>query len=48
MRKFALLLLAVLLVAGAWAGGWYLAAGEVRKLVASLGEGDGEANPKIT
>jgi hypothetical protein len=48
MRKFALLLVAVLIVAGAWSGGWFYAAGEVRQAVANLGQGDGQTDPKIT
>jgi hypothetical protein len=48
MRKFALLLVAVLIVAGVWSGGWFYAAGQVRQAVATLGEGDGQTDPIIT
>lgn len=36
MKKFVLLLVVVLLVAGAWSGGWLFAANEIRKTVAGL------------
>lgn len=48
MRKFVLLLVAVLVVAALWSAGWLYAAAEIRQTVAMLGEGDGETNPKIT
>jgi hypothetical protein len=48
MRKFVALIVLVLLVVGAWSGGWVWAAGEVRRGVVALGEGDGSARPKVT
>ena len=48
MRKFAALLIAIILVAGLWIGGWFWAAGEIRNQVALLAQNDGEVNPKIT
>lgn len=48
MRKFAALLIAIVLVVGLWTAGWYWAAGEIRSQVALLGQNDGETDPKIT
>lgn len=48
MRKFAALLIAIILVVGLWIGGWFWAAGEIRSQVALLAQNDGETNPKIT
>lgn len=48
MRKFAALLIAIILVVGLWIGGWLWAAGEIRNQVALLAQNDGETNPKIT
>ena len=48
MRKFAALLIAIILVVGLWIGGWFWAAGEIRNQVALLAQNDGETNPKIT
>jgi len=48
LRKFAALLIAIVLVVGLWTAGWFWAAGEVRSQVASLARNDGEADPKIT
>ncbi len=48
LRKFAALLIAIVLVAGLWIGGWFWAAGEIRNQVALLAQNDGETNPKIT
>jgi hypothetical protein len=48
LRKFAALLIAIILVAGLWIGGWFWAAGEIRNQVAVLAQNDGEVNPKIT
>lgn len=48
MKKFVTLIVLVLLVVGAWSAGWLWAAGEIRSSVASLGEGDGSAAPKLT
>ena len=48
MKKFVFLIAAVAAVLALWSGGWFYAAGEVRSTVASLGQADGEANPKIT
>ena len=42
MKKFVLLLAAVLLVAALWSGGWFLAAGEIRRAVAGLAPTAGE------
>lgn len=47
MRKFVLLLVAVLLVVLAWSGGWLFAASEIRKAVASLGQG-ADGDTKVT
>ena len=48
MRKFAALLIAIILVVGLWIGGWLWAAGEIRNQVGLLALSDGETNPKIT
>lgn len=48
MRKFAALLIAIILVVGLWIGGWLWAAGEIRNQIDLLAQNDGEANPKIT
>lgn len=40
MNKIVILLLIVVLVAGAWTIGWFYAAGEVRTTIAELGSGD--------
>ena len=48
MRKFAALLIAIVLVVGLWIGGWFWAAAEIRNQVALLAKNDGEVNPKIT
>lgn len=48
MRKFAALLIAIVLVVGLWIGGWFWAAAEIRNQVALLAENDGEANPIVT
>ncbi|HEV7275622.1 MAG TPA: DUF2125 domain-containing protein [Devosiaceae bacterium] len=40
MKKIVILLLVVVLVAGAWTAGWLYAAGEVRTTIAALGGGD--------
>jgi hypothetical protein len=48
LRKFAALLIAIILVVGLWIGGWFWAAGEIRNQVALLAQNDGETNPKIT
>lgn len=48
MRKFAALLIAIILVVGLWIGGWFWAAGEIRNQMALLAQNDGETNPKIT
>ena len=48
LRKFAALLIAIILVVGLWIGGWLWAAGEIRNQVALLAQNDGETNPKIT
>lgn len=48
MKRFALLLVAVLIVAGAWTAGWFYAGDQIRRTVATLGAGDGAADPKIT
>ena len=48
MRKFAALLIAIILVVGLWIGGWLWGAGEIRSQVALLAQNDGETNPKIT
>lgn len=48
MRKFALLLVAVIVVVGAWSLGWLFAAGQIRQAVATLGQEGGDADPKIT
>ena len=48
MRKFAALMIAIILVVGLWIGGWFWAAAEIRNQVALLAENDGETKPKIT
>lgn len=48
MRKFAALLIAIILVVALWIGGWFWAAGEIRNQVALLAQNDGETNPRIT
>jgi hypothetical protein len=48
LRKFAALFIAIILVVGAWTGGWFWAAAEVRKQVDLLAQNDGETNPRIT
>jgi hypothetical protein len=48
MKKFVFLIVAVFAAFALWTGGWFYAAGEIRSAVASLGEADGETNPKIT
>jgi hypothetical protein len=47
LRKFVWLLIAVIVVVGAWSAGWLWAAGEVRGQVQLLAQGDGEATPKF-
>ena len=42
MKKIVILLLLVVLVAGAWTAGWFYAANEVRATIAGLGSGDPE------
>jgi hypothetical protein len=48
LRKFAALLIAIILVVGLWIGGWLWAASEIRTQVGLLAQNDGEVNPKIT
>jgi len=48
LRKFAALLIAIILVVGLWIGGWLWAAGEIRNQLGLLAQNDGETNPKIT
>lgn len=48
MRKFAALLIAIILVVGLWIGGWLWAAGEIRNQVGLLAQNDGETHPNIT
>lgn len=48
LRKFAGLLIAVIVVVGLWSAGWLWAAGELRNQVSLLAQNDGETNPKIT
>jgi len=48
LRKFAALLIAIILVVGLWIGGWLWAAGEIRNQIDLLAQNDGETNPKIT
>lgn len=47
LRKFAWLLIAVIVVVGAWSAGWLWAAGELRNQVQLLAEADGETTPKF-
>ncbi|MBN9311130.1 MAG: DUF2125 domain-containing protein [Devosia sp.] len=47
MRKFAWLLIAVVVVVAAWTTGWFWAAGEVTGQVRLLAQADGEATPKF-
>lgn len=48
LRKFAALLIAIVLVVGLWSGGWVWAAGELRTQVAALAANDGETDPRLT
>jgi len=48
LRKFAALLIAIILVVGLWIGGWLWAAGEIRNQIGQLALNDGETNPKLT
>lgn len=48
MRRFAVLLAAIILVVALWTGGWFWAAGEIRNQVGLLAQNDGETDPKIT
>ncbi len=48
MRKFIVLFAVVVIVAAAWSGAWLYGAAQIRAAVASLGAGDGNANPKVT
>lgn len=47
LRKFVWLVIAVVIVVGAWSAGWLWAAGEVRNQVQLLAEADGETAPKF-
>lgn len=47
MRKFIALIVVVLLVAGAWTGGWLYGASEIRAGAARLATNDGETEPKL-
>jgi hypothetical protein len=47
MRKFALLLAAVFIVAAAWSAAWLYAAGEIRQAVATLNDDGGRTDPEI-
>src|SRR5688500_12978777 len=48
MRKFLLLAIAVLIVAGAWSGAWLYGAGQIRAAAASLAGNGDQSDPKIT
>jgi hypothetical protein len=48
MRKFLLLPIAVLIVAGAWSGAWLYGAGQIRAAAESLAGNGDAADPKIT
>lgn len=48
MRKFAVLFIAIILVVGAWTGGWFWAAAEARSQIGNLALNDGETSPRIT
>jgi hypothetical protein len=48
MRRFALLLGVVLLVAGLWSAGWLFGAGAIKSSIADLSENDGVNGPKVT
>lgn len=48
MRKILVLGILVFLVMGAWAAGWFWAAGQVRQQVANLAENDAETAPRLT
>ncbi len=47
MRKFAWLLIAVVVVVAAWTVGWFWAAGEITQQVKQLAEADGETAPRF-
>jgi hypothetical protein len=47
LRKFVWLLIAVIVVVGAWSAGWLWAAGEATRQVKLLAEADGETAPKF-
>lgn len=48
MRKFVILIVVVLVVAGAWTGAWFYGAGEINHGISALAAGDGDASPKLT
>lgn len=48
MGKFIVFIVVVLLAVGAWWGGWFYGAGEVRRTVDSLATADGENEPRVT
>lgn len=47
LRKFVWLVIAVIVVVGAWSAGWLWAAGEATRQVKLLAEADGETAPKF-
>lgn len=48
MRRFIVLLVVVVLVAGAWSGAWFFAAGELRNAVIGMADADGESAPRVS
>jgi hypothetical protein len=48
MRRFALLLGVVLLVAGVWSAGWLVGAGAIKRSIADLADNNGVDAPKVT
>ncbi|MCD7061290.1 DUF2125 domain-containing protein [Pelagibacterium xiamenense] len=48
MKRFVILLVAILAVVGLWTGGWFYVAGQVRANIAAYAEADGVATPRIT
>ena len=48
MKKIIALLVLVVLVVGGWTAAWFYVAGEVRRNIALLADGDGIGTPQIT
>ncbi|WP_404401674.1 DUF2125 domain-containing protein [Pelagibacterium halotolerans] len=48
MKRFIVLLVAILAVVGLWTGGWFYIAGQVRANIAAYAEADGVTMPRLT